>query len=61
MGTILIRCPTTKSYVFTGLMMDHAAFFESDLKGRRLLCPDCGEIHSWTRKDAWIKDWPQPE
>ena len=61
MGTILIRCPQTKSYVFTGVTMDHETFFEHDLGDYELVCPDCGDIHRWAKSDAWIKDWPERE
>jgi hypothetical protein len=59
MGTILIRCPETKSFVCTGVSMDHDTFFGDDLGAHELVCPDCGEIHRWAQSDAWIKDRPE--
>lgn len=61
MGSILIRCPQTKSFVFTGLNMDHETFFGQDLGAYDLVCPDCGDLHRWAKSDAWIKDWPERE
>jgi uncharacterized C2H2 Zn-finger protein len=61
MGTILIRCPRTRSYIATGIMMDHATFFETDIGQRRLTCPDCGEVHHWRQQDAWLREWPERE
>lgn len=61
MGTVLIRCPTTEAYVPTGVSMDFATFFETDIGARELLCPDCGKLHRWARQDAWLKEQRERE
>ncbi len=61
MGTILIRCPATEAYIPTGVTMDYATFFETELGDRQLICPDCGAVHHWTRNDAWLKQRPEGE
>ena len=58
MGTVLIRCPNTKSYVFTGITMDYSTFSEGDLGSRKVHCPKCGEVHHWGRKDAFLHQLP---
>jgi len=53
MSDIVIRCPTTKRVVPTGLSTDKVKL--SSLSGIdfKLQCPACFRLHTWRTKDAW--------
>ena len=51
---VRITCPSTGEAVDTVLRLRSAAF--ESLKGEyRFRCSKCGEIHAWSRTDAWLE------
>ena len=51
---VLITCPNTGEAVQTVLRLRPAAF--EALRGEySFRCTRCGEVHRWTRDDAWLK------
>ena len=54
MPEIVIKCPTTKKVVPTGLISEKIRL--DSLSGIifKLRCPACLKIHKWKRDDAWI-------
>lgn len=58
-GRILITCPATGAVVSTVLRLRPAAF--EILSGEySFRCERCGQIHSWSRADAWIEPTGRP-
>lgn len=58
MPKIMINCPNTGKPVFTGMSMDRRSF-EQDSKAFSLTgtpCPECGEVHEWSKQDAFLAD-----
>ncbi|HZZ87890.1 MAG TPA: hypothetical protein VFE13_06090 [Caulobacteraceae bacterium] len=52
---VLITCPKLGIPVHTVHRMRAPAF--EALRGEfRFRCDRCGEIHTWTREDAWLED-----
>lgn len=60
MGTVMIRCPRTDRAVSTEIETEEQDFKRLPDVPSRLSCPACGEIHIWTRRDAWLSD-AQPD
>jgi hypothetical protein len=58
MALIVIKCPTTAEDVPTGMATDRAAWdrLPPIWLGEPFRCPKCGEIHVWTKNDAWLED-----
>ncbi len=51
---ILVRCPATGEGVATMLRLRPEAF--ETLKGEYAFrCTRCGEVHAWSRDDAWLE------
>ena len=48
---LMIRCTETNEPVYTGISMDESAFESSDLGTKSVLCPDCGQEHTWDKDD----------
>ncbi len=61
MTEILIRCPITGKDLSTGLDLIPEAFEKADLRNRSVGCPHCGQIHSWSREDAYFRTPPERE
>jgi hypothetical protein len=51
---ILIVCPTTSQPVLTGLFMNRRSFRKERIENREVLCPHCGQVHIWSKKDAHL-------
>jgi uncharacterized protein YbaR (Trm112 family) len=51
---VLIVCPITREPVLTGLAMTRKAFRKEKIENREVLCPHCGQIHIWSKKDAHL-------
>jgi hypothetical protein len=53
-GRVLIRCPETGVPVETVYRLRPSAF--AALQGEhRFRCKRCGQIHAWSRDDAWLE------
>lgn len=57
MPRVLIECPETHKLIYTGLNMNWSTF-ESTKIGEQTYprCPECGEQHVWTRRDAVLDE-----
>ncbi len=53
---VMIRCTETNEPVYTGISMDESTFESRDLGTKRVLCPDCGQEHTWDKDDAELED-----
>ena len=54
MPNVLIKCPETGKTVSTMLRMKPTEL-DSLAGPRAFRCPKCGQIHSWTKADAWLE------
>lgn len=54
MATVMIRCPSTGKAVPTGLSMGEAAFKTATLEGNSTQCAACGQMHVWSKAQAWV-------
>lgn len=51
---VVIKCPATGAVVSTVLRLRSTAF--EFLTGQHSFrCDRCGQIHVWTREDAWLE------
>ncbi len=55
MARIMVRCPTTKKPVYTGMSADEGSFKTSTFSGNSFRCPECKQNHTWDKKDAWLE------
>ena len=60
MARILIRCPTFKKAVPTGLTTNKIKLDSLDLT-LSLVCPACGMVHEWKQADARIERGQEDE
>jgi len=65
MALIVIKCPKGGGDVATGMAADWPAWnrLPPVWVGEPFRCPTCGEIHTWTKNDAWLNDfqlWTRP-
>ncbi len=58
MALIVIKCPKGGEGVPTGMATDRPAWdrLPPIWVGEPFRCPTCGELHSWTKEDAWLED-----
>lgn len=56
MGTIFIKCPNTGRDVPTGMGMDKGSFESGNLTNNSVGCSACGEMHIWSKEDAFLKE-----
>jgi hypothetical protein len=52
---VMIRCPEADKSVSTGLRCDLRTFMNL-VDQETLRCPECGQMHAWSRSDAWLRD-----
>ncbi len=52
---IRVRCPKTSMPVDTGLHSSQDAWQTTDYTNKRFLCAACGEVHTWSKPDAWLE------
>ncbi len=55
MGMIKIKCPKTGKDVPTGIAMDLQSFGSSTFTNNGVRCPHCGEMHIWSKADAFVE------
>lgn len=55
MADVMIKCPKTGGDVPTGVTMDSSSFEAAEMSGNSFTCPDCGELHTWSKDDAWVR------
>jgi hypothetical protein len=53
----MIRCPIAGEPVWTGVTMHPTALAaRDDLATNGFRCPRCDELHTWSKRAAWIDD-----
>lgn len=55
MAMVKIKCPVTGKDVPTGIEMDLQSFSSVTLTNNRVRCPHCGEMHTWSKSDAFLE------
>ena len=56
MGEIVIRCPKTDKVISTEMAVSKKAFELGTYVNGTVKCPECGETHTWNKKDAWLRE-----
>jgi hypothetical protein len=51
-GIIMINCPATGHGVSTGIEV--VATDQIPIVTATMVCPACGRVHEWTKKEAWL-------
>lgn len=51
-GIMMICCPATGHGVSTGIEV--LATDQLPTVTARLVCPECGRVHEWTKNEAWL-------
>ncbi len=54
MNTIMIKCPRTARWVSTEIDIDPKSFARIPEVIAKVHCTDCGQVHSWSKKNALI-------
>jgi len=52
---VMIRCPVTGRAIPTGLMADPATWHSRPIGLNRVSCPDCKQVHAWSKSDAYLE------
>ncbi len=52
---VMIFCPTTGKEIPTGILAIQLMFDSQDYISMKVTCPECGEVHTWSKKDAYLK------
>ena len=56
MGTVMIRCPRTGRAISTEIDTEPTVFNCLPVVSSALRCSLCGEVHVWTKRDAWLAE-----
>lgn len=56
MPMVMIRCPKTGKDAPTGISMDKKSFESSQMSNNQLKCPHCGEMHVWSKAQAFVPE-----
>jgi len=51
---VLIQCPVTGRAVPTGIRADPATWSTRPIGLNKMSCPDCKQVHAWSKKDATL-------
>jgi len=51
-GILMIKCPATGRRVSTGIEVCSTEGLP--VVTARMQCPACGQVHRWTKDDAWL-------
>ena len=52
---VMIRCPVTGRAIATGLTADPKSWKDRPIGLNRVSCPDCKQIHAWSKSDAYLE------
>ena len=55
MARVMIACPDTGKPIYTGMSCDEVTFETIQLTDRPVLCPECGQVHTWNKQDAYVE------
>jgi hypothetical protein len=59
MSSVMIRCPNTGRPVSTAIEIEPSVFSKLPEMGARMLCPACGQEHTWAVSSAWLANGPR--
>ena len=59
MARVMIKCPQTGDWVFTGIETDTETFERLPDASAQLQCPQCGLDHVWRKADAELIEGPR--
>jgi hypothetical protein len=54
--SLMIVCPRTGQAISTGIETDDYTLRQIDDVPSRTLCPHCGLVHTWWKREAWLGD-----
>jgi len=52
----MIYCPVTGRAIPTGLTADQATWHARPIGLNRVSCPECKQVHAWSKGDAHLED-----
>ncbi len=52
---VMIWCPNTGKAIPTGILAMNSTFEAQDYIHMQVTCPECAEVHTWSKKDAFLK------
>jgi hypothetical protein len=55
MADVMIKCPVTDQEICTGIEADQRSFKNSLFQDRTVVCVSCGQIHKWSKRDAFLR------
>ena len=55
MARVMIACPDTGRSIYTGVSYDELTFGISQLADKPVFCPECGQVHTWNKQDAYLE------
>jgi hypothetical protein len=55
MHQVMIRCPVTGRAIVTGLVADPRTWKDRPIGLNRVSCPDCKQMHAWSKSDAYLE------
>jgi hypothetical protein len=59
MSSVMIRCPNTGLPVSTAIETEPNVFRKLPKISARMLCPACGQEHTWAVTSAWLANEPR--
>ncbi len=54
----MIRCPNSSDAIFTGHLAAAGAFDDVMAGSNAVGCTVCGELHFWSKAEAWLEMEP---
>jgi hypothetical protein len=60
MASVMIKCPNTGQGIPTGIETESISFNQLPNVTASTQCAVCGEMHAWTKRDAWLVRFPAP-
>jgi len=52
---VMIRCSLTGRAIHTGLTADPKTWKDRHIGLNRVSCPECKQIHAWSKSDAYLE------
>jgi hypothetical protein len=52
---VMIRCSVVGRAIPTGLAADPVTWFARPIGLNRMFCPECKQIHAWSKSDAFLE------
>ncbi len=56
MASVMIKCPKTGQAVPTGIGTTKEGWEAMQMSGNSTICPACGSMHTWDKKDAFLQE-----